>query len=377
MSTTKLLKGDKAGKVAEEFEDVSVIDPEFEDITDLQNDIDATLSKVSSEFDKDENDVNFKIKLHRVLEKKGEREWLFDILPSELPVMDRVRDEYGGGRYEASMFKNGKLFRKFNFNIATPRTNYVPPVKSNNDLNSIVAMLMQQQKDQMNEFKELILQVAKPAAPSNQMDIVGIMTAMAGMFKVFQGMMPQPVNNGNGIELLIKGMEVMKDVQGGNGETGLLDVVKELVKSPLIENILQQKVLTAPTAATPAAAPRIAGPAPASPGAPSISATPKTEDENMIRQKFIAGQINQLVMLAKQNKDPDLYAEVVLDNLPAFVSENDIKQVLANENIIEDMSKINPEVKNYEQWFLAFKNSVNQILNGETGEPLTDGNQDT
>lgn len=374
MAETKRLKG----KIGEEFEDIDTIDTDFQDVSDLQGDIDSELSDVTSEFGKDENEVNFKIKLHRVLEKKGEREWLFDIVPSELPVMDRIRDEYGGGKYEASLYKNGRLFRKFHWSIASPRTNYIPPNKNNTlDMASVMNAMLAQQKEQFNQFKELMLQVARPAQTStfNPMDMMtGLMAAMVQM-KAF--LSPPSNNSGDGAEkyisALTKGIELAKDLGGGGDkETNLLDVIRDLVKSPVFEKVIES------SSSVVASVPQIPVNQPIKiPQSENINQPGNVNDMNFIEKKFIEPQLNNLVKLAKSGKNPELYAEVLLDNLPPQINEEIINKYLTNENIIEDLSKINPEVKNHSEWFLAFKDAIKELISSENQEPLTeDENKD-
>lgn len=381
----KLDKPAKDGATDAEFGNTAYIDSEFEDISALQGDIDSELNAVTSEFGKDENEVNFKVKLHRVLEKKGEREWLFDVLPSELPIMDRVKDEYGGGRYEASLFKNGKLYRKFHFNIANPRVNFVPKQNSS-ELSSIIQMLADNQEKQFNQFKELILQVSKPAE-SKQLDPTAMMGGIMGMMlQMKQFLAPAGNNNAmGGMEMFVKGIELAKDLTSGDKETNLLDIARDLLKSPLVETLVEKAGMQVPgktVTAVPGSA-RLPGPVPGPapvPGGPVSVAPENNQPENMdmnfIEKKFIAPQVNNLVNLAKAGKDPGLYAEVLIDNLPPTVTEDMINKYLANENIIEDLSKLNPDVKNYADWFNAFKNAVQEIMTPENNDsekpkPLT------
>lgn len=364
------------GSISDEFEDADeVLQGDADDITELMGDVDADLNSVTSEFGKDKNDVQLKIKLHRVLERKGEREWLFDILPSELPIMDRVKEEYGGGKYEAAVFKNGKLFRKFNFNIANPRVNSVIK-NSASEFANIVAMMGKQQETQFAQLKELVLSQKSPAQSFNMMEM---MTGMVTLMVQMKNLMPS-TGNSNNIDLLLKGMEIMKDFGGGGGggETTMMDVFKELIKSPLLEKAIEGVSTVVPQSAI-ANNPVIKKP-------PSISQSSNHQSNNSQSNNsqpsqgnanmpnvnpVIKGYVNQLIQKAERNSDPALYAAFILDNVP----ENLVKEYLMREDLMDFIISINPNAAKHSEWFNELKNELTEILLEDASENLTDNGQ--
>ena len=91
---------------------------DFDDITDLQNDLDSQLDAIFEEFGGDENDTEYKIHVKRVLTERGEYEHCFSCLPSELPINDKIKNQYGPGRYMIWIYKNAKIYRRRNLIIA-------------------------------------------------------------------------------------------------------------------------------------------------------------------------------------------------------------------------------------------------------------------
>lgn len=354
----KQLKGS-----AQEYEDVDseALDVQAEDISDLMNDVDSELDQVTSEFGKDKNDVNLKIKLHRVLERKGEREWLFDILPSELPIMDRVKEEYGGGRYEASLFKNGKLYRKFNFNIANPKMKDVTKTLTG-EMGNIVTLLVAQQEKSFNQLKDLMLAQQKPVPQVNMLEM---MTGMVAMMVNMKNLLPVPIvgNSNDNIELLLKGMEVMRDFgnSGGDRETNLMDLVKEVIKSPFLEKALEGISTAVPNTVS------IPNQVLAKPIL-SKSTISQSNPEPNTMNPIIKGYINQLVKKASQDADPELYAAFILDNVP----EETVKQYLLRDDLMTFITSVNPQATQYVEWFEELKNNIKEILADESDENLTD-----
>lgn len=344
------------GTLADEFDEIDpAIESVVEDITELMGDVDSELDQITSEFDKDKNDVELKIKLHRVLERKGEREWLFDILPAELPIMDRVKEEYGGGKYQASVFKNGKLFRKFTFNIATPRVNALLK-NSTTEINSVLSALAAQQAQQFSQLKELMV-TAKPAPAFNMMEM---MTGMVTLMVQMKNLMPQPIQHeNNSMEYLLKGMEVMREMGNSAGnsdkDTNLLDIVRDLIKSPLLGKALEG-------ISTPVKTEKITAPA----QAPSQLNSPTASGNNDMNP-IVKGYINQLIKKAAQNSDPELYAAFILDNVPETI----VKQYLLRDDLMTVITAINPEAGKYGEWFEELKNSIIEILSEPSDENLT------
>lgn len=332
------------------------------DTTELQSDIDAQVAAVTSEFDADDNDVKLKIKYFRVLPQKGRRAWLFDILPSELPVMDRIRDHYGDGTYQASVFKNGSLYRKFQFDVERPKFP-VQPVKETgtSEISTVLAAIAEQNERQFQQLKELML---TRQAPVSGADPVSMMTAMLGAMVQMKNLVaPAQQSGGMGsMELFIKGIEVAKELNSGDRETNLLDVLNNIIKSPIVEHAMASYgALPAPTAVN-AAVQKLQPPAQpkTAPSAPTNTGAETVKVPDMVIKQYI----NMLVQRAERGSDPELYADFVLDNAP----ENVIREHLANETIIEDLSKLDPRVAQHKEWFTSLRDSLLAALTEGEGE---------
>lgn len=334
------------------------LDGTANDVTALMGDIDAQISAVTSEFDADENDVTLKIKFHRVHAQKGKRAWLFDILPSELPVMDRLRDNYGDGTYEASVFKNGTLYRKFQFDIERPKF----PVNEqrqngNSEISTVLAAIAQQNERQFQQLKELMM--TKQVAPvTASFDPFAMMTSMMAAMAQMKNLVATPQQGGmaDQMTLFLKGVEVAKELGGGGGEKGLMDILSDLIKSPIVENAIASYASPVPT--TPAL------PRPANPNQPQVTAQP-TEGQKVNPQNIVVKQyINMLVDKAARQSDTDLYADFILDNVP----ENIIREHLAKETIIEDLSLIDPRVAQHAEWFKSLRDSIMVALTDDEND---------
>lgn len=341
------------------IEDAEILSGEFEDVSNLEEDIDDTLASITSEFDADKNDVVFLIKVYRVIEKTGKSNWLFNCQPEELPIMERLRDNYGTGQYQIRVYKNRKLYRRFSYSIEAPKNAEIKPTGEN--VSDILKAMFTMQQQQFNQLKEFLLQSRAPAPAT---DPVAIMNAILGGLVQMKTFIAPPVQQNNGIELLIKGIEMGRDFGRENGESSFMDLFRDLIKSPLLE-----KAIDASTQVTQP------GNVPCVPNV-NVNAKPAiqnssnlTGNENMnLQQKALQYYVDMLVKKAESNADPVLYADFILDNLP----EETIRAYINRDDLIAEMSKINPAVSQYTDWFTALRDNIREMLTGETDDLHTD-----
>lgn len=148
----------------------------------------------------------------------------------------------------------------------------------------------------------------------------------------------------NPMDMLIKGIELAKSMEPrAAGEATGMDVLIETVKSfaPAITAVVgQSRRNTKPQIPLPAHSQS----APAIPDIPS--APEQSENEETMLFKYY---VNMLVGFASQDRDPQLYADLIADNM----SDEKISELLNNPNIIDDLIKINPGVSEHRTWFEA------------------------
>lgn len=353
--------------------EAEIVDTEYQDISELQADIDSTIAGITAEFDADENAVDYLIKVYRIKEKTGKMAWLFNITPDELPIMDRLRDEYGSGLYRTRIYKNKKLYRTLGYEIEASRTarmNYLSqaPENKTSEITLLINALQSQQTAQLNQLKELMMQFAgRQASPINPMEMMSSMMNAMIQMKTFM----TPATNTAPVmgvekymEMFLKGIEISKDIGGGGGETNLLDVVRDLVKSDWISKAID--ATAAQSAPQPPPAPHTL-PAPGgikqSPvSQPPVNKTPG--DETVLKSMMIRNYVGQLVERAERDSDPELYAAFILDNVP----EELIKEYIVREDLIAELSKINPKVSEHVDWFMELREAINSMFENDTEE---------
>jgi hypothetical protein len=70
----------------------------------------------------------------------------------------------------------------------------------------------------------------------------------------------------------------------------------------------------------------------------------------------------QLLHQAGKQANPRLYAEVVLDNLPPFVTEKDLLERLAADNWWSQLQQVDGRVTAHAEWFQKFRDRAVRLL---------------
>lgn len=355
-----------AKSLQKQIEEADFINVESADITELQGDIDDTLNTIKKEFDADENDVTFFIKVYRVELKTGKSSWLFNCQPEELPIMEKLRDSYGTGIYQVRVYKNQKLNRRFNYQIEAPKI-VERQQNNNNDIASILKSITENNQKQFDQMRQLMLEIAatKQATvlPQQAFNPMEMMMGMVSMMTQLKTLMPVASSGGDNVNLVLKGMEIMKDFQGGGSETTLMDVVRDLIKSPMLEKVIE----TTTANPNPPKVRKPSQPQISLPQTTQTTQTTQTKQEGEQVNPIIKGYINTLVKKAATGSDPELYAEFILDNVP----EKLIRENILRDDLMEFIIGINPEAANYPDWFGELKNCLLDFLDGESDEILT------
>ena len=94
----------------------------------------------------------------------------------------------------------------------------------------------------------------------------------------------------------------------------------------------------------------------------------------MRKLQWLRAQINGLVHQAARRSDPILYANVLCDNLPDYITEAEIIERLQAPDALAQLSQLDQRVSRYAPWFDEFRTAALEILQSpdEPYEPETD-----
>lgn len=174
------------------------------------------------------------------------------------------------------------------------------------------------------------------------------------------------------LDVFMKALEFSKDLNRGDRETGWMDIVKEIA-APLIGKVGGGAI--GPAFPLP---PRSLPPAVNEPSVYTDQAQPaQGQNVNAIQwMQFFRTSLDQLIHQAARNRDPGLYAEVLVDNLPEESNKQKLLQFLGREDWWTAMSKFHGGVLPYQGWFTQLREQVILILTEkeESGQPEGEAN---
>lgn len=345
----------------DDFEDAEVIHTrEADDISIQQDDADNQINAIFSEIGSDKNEVNYYFQVWRIIKDQADMAFLFKGSPSDLPIMERLRDEYDGGKFHIQIYRNKKRYKRLQVTVEASKKAAVAQLVKN-DMAELMKEMGRQQQENFNMLKDTVLQmVGKPTTP--QPSQIEMMTGMMMMFKSMKDFVSPQIqqapafNPEKMFDMFLKGMEMGRD--SGGSETGLMDIAKELIKSPLLGS-LAHAVQNPPQLPPPK--PQVS--------IPAINPTVQpAKGPVMLKEGLIKHYLNMLVGKAEKDSDPILYAEFILDNVPQSMVEENI----ARDDLIEYASSIDPRVKQHEKWFIELRDHIIAVLTAPDDEEEND-----
>lgn len=276
----------------------------------------------------------------------------------------RLREEFGGGRFRVRVYKNKRLYRRQDIEVASPPrpTQQAAP---QSDMTAVLAA-MERQNQSMREMFQQFLTTQKPLAPALPVNpFEGIQQIAATMSSLSQMFMPKTDPTMTTVDALLKGVELAAKVRGddGGGDDGdvsLMAVVRDVIKGPIGEKIgevvASQMTLGQMQKPLPKA---VRLPPKEKTATPQEQPAPVQEpDANATAQNFLRKEILYLVTRAQNNSDPIQYAEWVMDNWPRELLIN----VTATPNLLAVMNAQVPETVPYTGWFKQLIDELGELV---------------
>ncbi|MEE9119420.1 MAG: hypothetical protein V3U02_12615 [Calditrichia bacterium] len=335
----------------EKIVDGETIDGDFIDDTGLQQDIDQELNAIFSDFGGDENLDEYSIRIYRSQKGKGTLGYVFACLPSELPVLDKLRDEYGGGDFEVRVLKNNRIFRRRKVTVEPPIKKSAAPQTSTSDL----MLVVQTMNSGFNRLGEMMSKGVTQQQQFNPMEMqTHILDQIKSMKELFGGGKSE-----NPLKMVKDVMEV-QSLLSGDTEPSTNKVLLGLVEQfgpPLIEMSKQEQRLKNSKRTI-------------KPGQPK----PQQDEKENMKNRQLKMQLMFLTSMAEKNADPYTYACMVLDQTPDNKLESLIK-FISSENSIQEMAKVYPQVANYPEWFKELGQNIVKLTTIEEETEKTAENE--
>lgn len=348
-------------------EEETVIDAGFEDMSGLKDDQDEAEAAILAQFDADEENIEWTASIYEV-GTGGEKDgWLFDCSMGDITgVRQKLLDVYGTGLYRARIRRGNRLARFLTYRIVAPRLG--PQVTTTPEINPL-AIAVADQGRLLEKLVEKLGETPPVPVQNNPMEMMDIMGRMMETMGRFTPQNQTPAMDPLQLfELFKSGFEMASDKDGGS-ETNILDVVKELIKSPLLKDLTTVPPLGTPQIAAPVKQPEAgtAEPKPASPAPVQAGevATPLTNDPVVIG---VVGYMKGFIEKAEKNSDPGLYTDFILDNVEMGV----IAHVVNTPNIADILRASDPGIEKNWAWFADLLTLLQDAVAEEAAEKVAD-----
>lgn len=296
--------------------------------------------------------------------------------------LDRLMEEWGGGKFTIRVRGMGGQI------IGSKPIQLAGKPKHKSD--AAPAVVQQQAPGMGGELAAVLsaIQASNQAAAQAGKDQISLLTTLVtGLINKEPPKLPPPPDplamiaalkdvlkpekgdtGAEAVKLLLQGVTLGKEL-GGGGD-GEMDMGTMLMKG--IDGI--KEIATIQTAGAPARRPvparapaRLAGPEPGTvPAREPIAPVVKQGDPPMMQ--LLAWLKQQTVMLCHQaarGKNPALYAELMLDNLPPFVTEELIREHLGRDDAVSRLAMVNGDVAKHKEWFEQFRTELIGFLDAD------------
>lgn len=177
------------------------------------------------------------------------------------------------------------------------------------------------------------------------------------------------------IDAALKLMDKLQDLSGGGGETGWLDIGKEVVRAvgptlgPVIEGAIQKASAPAisalsATGVLPIAVPFV-----------STTSAPVPENPQMFGMlqllPWLRGQMEMALQKAQGGSDPGLIAERILDDLPKNVDTSALHDMLSRPDWFQQLQRFDARVAAFGPWFTQMRQAMMEEISGTNPTPLS------
>lgn len=298
----------------------------------------------------DTKNHEYRFRIYEVV--SGQQTYVEEVGVDVFPIQEYLRKQHGGGHFRVIVFRDNKIWKN--------KTYRVKKIE-----NFQMLQHMQREKGPWSEVSEMLRQQSELIAslrntphqnPTEQMQQT---LMMMKTFKEVMGVQQQS----DPTAMMLKGVELVEKLRGDDesSEKNIYSLLETMFKSPALTRLAQaprapQPIATQPNHPTPRPEPEPSEMVAAMP--PVLTMLPEQFREQ------IKGQVLYWLNMAKNDRDPSLYAEVAFDTYDLVTIEN----VLLHPEVKQVIGFYAPEVTKNQTlaaWFDELLNALNSLLTDE------------
>lgn len=266
--------------------------------------------------------------------------------------LHRIATSHGPGRYRVKGIKqDGTYFKSARITIAEPLKSFIP-ISAPTQPDSLMLAQMQQ------TTAIVTAALARPEPPRSEIPWAAIVASLPLMLTAMKDLFKN-TSADDAMEKLVKQLALVEKLRGADKETGSnwTDIIRDGLQT--LPSLLAGRVpQTAPAnTSVHVRAVSIGGATLALETPEAVEPTVEMLGETWLRQRLI-----DLCQNAQQNKSAELRADLFMDDLPSYIPEAIVLQILQDEKWFEKLSAFEPMVVSYSGWFEEFRDSLLDTL---------------
>lgn len=316
-------------------------------------------------------------------EKNQPQKYLFQCAPENFSL-DDLRDRYGGGEFRLYIMRDNQLWKNRRVVVERlPAPDLVPipalpgpggggGAGASPELAAIAEALRQQ-----GQVLQALLNRPAPVAPT--FDPAAMLGSMVEAFKTLSDAsrpppappLPAPIDNSSrSIDLVLKGVELARELGGGGGDTSVLDLARDFIRSPMLVEAVKSATQVKPLSS------------PAGSGivnrASQVQTAVSTPPEPSIvpASGGAIGYLEALLAVVEQGGSPEQGADLVLDWTPPAL----LDQWIGRPDLLDYLVSLAPGLQKHRVWCEMVLTAVRaeltegpeSVKEGEINTPETD-----
>lgn len=289
--------------------------------------------------------------------------FLFRTHPGEMTggeIMEQCRDAYGTGDYRVHIRSGPRLVANKPFSVEARKVDENTPTNSGGlDVTMMLTMMQENNNRTMQMFSETMKAIAGSNNNQPTFDPVAAQASLMQQLVSLKGLAEPKDESKGAIEMFVQGITLARDLAPKEGETNSSDLLLKGLEmfAPTIAEATKQGLNRQNTDPQ---KPGFVGEQIAPPNQP-LDADAQREHEMGLMKIAMQHQLAFLIKQAEGGKDPELYAELLLDQVGveralSFVGQPDAMQKLV---------AINPAVQLHHVWFDRLKAAIIELTTDE------------
>lgn len=299
-------------------------------------------------------------------------------------TLENIARRHGPGNYRIKGVRSdGSYFKSATITIAEPYENAASAVlnaqqaQGTNRDQGLMPLLVAMMSSNTSVVTAAL---ARPEASKGEFPWKEMLLAAPALVPLVKDFFTRKDDSNDSMDRLLKQLTIVEKLKGsddGKGSTWI-DIVRDAMSNvPAVVASVTRSANAAPATSAPAPAtplarlPSAVGAVDASTSAP-VETPLAVDPAPTVEIQFFRDHLMMLVQRAAQNRNPELYAQLLLEELPDTISDELVKQLLTREDWFEQLMLFEERIAPYRGWFDYLRQTVLTLLDEESDDERID-----